>query len=319
MLGNNLVTSFAPHKGAFIYANLQHFFTFYSPSKSTYQNLQGGLSYFSKKLDIILGQNGMLRDPVLSNVGGQNSNGRGFTIAFRPTTKFTINSFYSQGPRLFNLNPDNISYGGSLGYHTLNNKFLTSAGYTQTLFFNALANQQDFMAGLRWKITDKHNFQGSIGLSYRQDSIGTTAQKSRLGVNWTAIYSGIYFDKKLTQNLTGVSRIFFNTADRSMQTLFLNSRTSLKLNNSSYFLQTGFIRTQNQSFNQNYTQIQIPTNFSFYIKNNLNFNFFPNFFHNYIADSLFRFNQVGLVFNNSYQNMNKNLRLSMNFRGTYNF
>jgi hypothetical protein len=315
MLSNNLVSSFAPHKGAFIYANLQHFFTYYSPSRSTYQNLQGGISYFSKRLDIILGQNGILRDPVISSAGGQNTAGRGISVALRPSKQIIINGFYSQSPRLFNFNPNIISFGSSVGFHSINNKFQSSVGFIQTSFIDALSFQQTYLAGLRWKINQSNNFQGSIGIINRLDSIGTTGQNSRIGVNWTARYNGIFFDKKLTQSISGVSRTYFAPLQTSTNILFLNSRTALRFDKSSYFLQSGYIRTQNQ----NYVQIQVPTNFTFYIKNNLNFNFFPNFYHNYVADSLFRFNQIGLALNNSYQNINKNLRLSMNFMGGYNF
>ena len=319
MWGNNLMANFSPHKGSMIYGNLQHFFTYYSPSKSTYNNLQGSVSYFSKKLDVMLGQSSILRDPVISSVGGQNSNGRGLSVSYRPTNLFSINGFYAQNPTLLSFNPSIYSFGTSLGYHNSSNKFHTSVGYVQISNLNSLSNQQNYLAGLRWKINNKNNFQAGIGIINRIDSIGTISQTERLGVNWMTRYNGNFLNNRLIQSLSGISRTFFMPQNGYMNTLFLNSRTMFRLKGSSYVLQTGYIRNRTFITNLNYTQYQIPSNFAFAVNNKFPINFFPSLYHNYIADSTTRLHQAGISFNNSYFNSNKNLRLALNFMGGYNF
>jgi hypothetical protein len=320
MWSNNFMLRFTPHKGAMLYGNLQHFFTYYSPGNATFQNLQGNLAYFSSKLDIILGQGTTLRDPLIMSVGGLNAVGRGFSAVYRPIKNISINSFYSQGPQLFSINPQFNSFGISVGYSSLsNNKFKASAGYVRTEFFQLATLQQNFIAGFYWRINKEHKIQASAGLTDRQDSLGLPSQSSRQALNWMARYSGSFFNKRLFQSFSGVSRTIFRPINGSVQTLFLNNRTAWRTKDFNFILSNSIINSINTINNNSYRLLQIPSNLSLGLAQKMKINLMPSIYHNFITDTLFRMHQIGLMLNNNYYDYNRNIRLALNFMGSYNF
>jgi hypothetical protein len=118
MWSNNFISRFSPRKDAMLYTNLQHFFTYYSPSKYTYQNLVGNAFYGSPKLDIYLGPGpGFLGISSVGAIGAVGiGGGSGFSFGYRPLKGLGLSSFYSQGPRLFIINPNSFALGTASSY-----------------------------------------------------------------------------------------------------------------------------------------------------------------------------------------------------------
>jgi hypothetical protein len=319
MWGNNFTTRFSPRKNAMLIGNLQHFFTYYSPGKNTYQNLQSNIAYFSPKLDLLFGQGANLRDQLILSVGTLMGNGNGLAVTYRPIKLISISSFYNQSPTLFSFNPTKNAFGSSVNYSSASKKISASLGYMQNNSFNTAVIQRSIATGFRWKINNNHMVRGSIGYELRQDSTGTAAQINRQAINWIANYNGSFFNKRLHENISALSRTFFNSYSALTNSLFIQNRTMWRADNWLLQLSSGLRRNRIISPNSSYGMLQIPSNLSFNINNSLKINLFPNIYHNYITDSLARMHQIGLSLNNSYFDINKNIRTAINMMGGYNF
>jgi hypothetical protein len=295
-------------------SNIGHFFTYYSPSRATAQNLVGNLGFTSPKLDLFLGQGVGLRDQLM--IGGVPGGlGSGLSTTYRPIARININSFYAQGP-LFSVNPNLRSYGASVGYITNTNNFQSSVGYVRNDYIAQRTSQQSISSGLRIKFSATQNFMGNVSYVFLQDSIGTVNQGSSQFLNYLTNYSGIFLKGKLSQTLTVSSFNFGQSTQGGLRTFNINNNTGISLNRFGLNLNTSYLMNR---VGTNAYLLQIPTFLSFWVKNRLKFNVFPSFFHNYITNSNFQMHQAGIAMNWSKFDYSKNFRFGLNFRGAYNF
>lgn len=319
MWGNNFISRFSPRKNSMLYSNLQHFFTYYSPTKATYQNLVGNVFYASPKLDFYVGQGpGFLGTGAIGGMGTGGGVGSGISVGYRPTNKLRLSTFFSQGPRFFNINPNSRAVGAAAGYNFSNN-FQTSLAYT---FSNNRQNNSDNQAlsgGFRLNFRKNHNVMAGGGLQFLRDSIGATSQLNRIAYNAMLNYGGTFFKGRLTQNIMGSTMINPTLPNQFSQFYTIGGTSSINGNGWGLNLSSAFNRSINRFNNINQIITQIPSTISFWVKNKINFNTFPVLFHNYITDNFFRYHNAGFAVSGSHYNYTKNFRISANLRGAYNF
>jgi hypothetical protein len=320
MWGNNFISRFSPRKDAMLYSNLQHFFTFYSPTKATYQNLVGNAFYSSPKFDVYVGQGpGFIGTMAFGGAASGGSAGSGFSLGYRPYKGLSLSTLYAQGPRLFSLNPTTRTVGAAVSYAFPSNRLITTISYRFTDNTQILSEQNILAGGFRYKINANHNVLASGNVLFLRDSVGTTSQSNRQGYNFMLNYGGIFFKGRLSQMI--MANVNNNPVRPNQISQFINIGGATTLNNRNWRLNfsSAFNRSINGFNNVNQTITQIPSNLSFWFKNRYNFNAFPVLFHNYITDNNFQFHNVGLALGGSHFNYNKNFRISANFRGGYNF
>ena len=317
--GNNLQARFSPSKNSMLYANIQHFFTYYSPSRNTTQNLQVNFSYFSPKLDLILGQGVLIRDQMIMNLASINTQGKGISSTFRPNNQISISAIYSQTPRLFTFNPSVINVGTSIGYKSLDNKFHASVGYIRSDFLSSLSNQQNFLGGIKYKFNKSHMLQGGIGYIDLVDSLGTISQTNRYAINWNVRYNGLFFNNNLSQSISAFSRTNFRFINGYYNQLSIFNRTQINTPVVRFLLSSSYISNRFVTSSGSTGLVQIPSNLSISLRRFTRFNFIPSLYHNYVTDSISSMHQAGLNFNNSFYNLKSNFRLGLNFTGGYNF
>jgi hypothetical protein len=318
MWGNNLMVRFAPRPNSMLFANINHFFTYYSPSRETLYNFQGMLGYFTKKYDVILGQGAGQRDPLLMGAGMGNTAGQGIGVAVRPIEGLNVSAFYNQGPQLFTANPAQSSFGVGASYKA-SQRLKFGAGVRQTNFFNQLAREQIAVAGLNYRFLRNHNIMARVGFVLRTDSVNTPAQFQRQGLNALAGYTGNFFRNKLTYALRGMYNNRFFPNNGLIEMLAANQMIGINLSKLNIRLGTGFMQSTSTVNGQQFRIIQVPSNLSIRPARARNQFLIPNLYHNYIADSAARMHQAGLNFNASVFNYEKNIRAALNLMGGYNF
>lgn len=319
MWSNNFISRFSPKENTFISANIQHFFTFYSPTRQTAQNLAGNIFYFSPKLDLNIGQGtgiiGQMNVPGLA-MGG--TMGSGLGIIYKPISLLKIASFYNQNP-LFSLNPSQRSYGALISFQNLTKQLQITSGYTQTDFVIQRTRLQNIPLVLSWSIVKNQKIMGALIYTRQTDFLGTATQTSRQFFNWMANYSGSFFKNKLSQSFNANVFRRFLTQNNTFNTIFLNNRTGLTLNNYGFILNNGVIFNNSNINNNSIQLLQIPSNLSFFIKKRNKFQAFPSLFHTYTTDYTSRLHQAGMAINLPHFDYKRNLRVAINLRGSYNF
>jgi hypothetical protein len=317
MWGNNFITRFSIKKEVSIYGNLQHFFTYYSPSRQTYQNLQGFLYYTSPKLDIGIGQGAMINDPLASGIFNIGGSGRGISATYRPSRLFRFSSFYTQIP-FFSINPSNNSLGFSAGYTAPSDRIQTTVAYSRTVN-NSSSIIQTIGLGIRFQITNKQSFQGNINYLSFIDSISTPNQNNRQYVNWIARYNGLFFKDRLSQSMSATSNRMFLPNNGFTNIVLLTNNTNLRTSKYGIFMNNSYINFRNLINNISNNLIQIPSSLSFWVKNKIGLNTFPSIFHNYVSNISSRMHQVGMSISGNHSNFQKNIRVALNLRGAYSF
>jgi hypothetical protein len=316
MWGNNFIVRFSPKKDVYVFSALSHFFTYYSPTKATYQNLVGNIGISTPKLDINLGQG----VGAGSRVGGFGFGGigSGISASYRPTKLFEVSSFYLQSP-FFSTNPNISTFGSSVAYKSKTNRFKSSLGYTNSNFIRQLSRQQSIWSSLEFEIAPKHRLTGSLNFVIAQDSLNTPSQSTKTAINWLASYSGLFFKDKLAQGFSAASFTLLQPGGGFIRNTFFSNNTNLRLSTFGINLTNTYNLTSFGQGNNSSYILQIPSSLNFWIKNKYRFNFFPNLFHNYVTDSNFRLHQVGLATNWNKFDYAKNIRFAVNVRGGYNF
>jgi len=319
MWSNTFISKFSPKDSITIYSNIQHFFTFYSPSRQTYQNLQGNIFLTSPKIDLNVGQGATIIEPLLSNSRGfSNVSGSGIGISYKPINAIKLGAFFNQAP-LFSLNPTNRNYGLSISYLNKSNRFNTALGYTLSEFLLTSRQVHTITTGFNYKINIRNQIRGNITYVNSVDSIGSISQSSRDALNWFFSYNGSFFNNKLSQSITASYFNIFLPNNAFNTNIFVNNNTRWQGNR--FGIQINNSASYNRSIrnNQIYQILQIPSNLNFWFKNRGKISFIPNLFHVFVTDYNASMHQTGLSLNTSNFNYEKNLRFALNFRGAYNF
>ena len=303
----------------FLYANLQHAFSFYSPSQRTVRNLQGNLAYFSPKLDAMIGQAAFLREPMIQGVGGVVNTGAGVRADYRVLPYLSIGAFYSQGPRLITVEPQSQNFGISTGYKSLDKKFQAGIGYTRSEFSAQSSTMNNIAGGARYKLNKDHVFGARYAQIIRTNNIGMPTQTLTTANNWMATYNGRFLDQRLVQNVSFLNRKnLFIGQENFGRTLYGRSQTFWRGDKVGLGLGTGYVQTESFYSGRSHNLIQIPTTLSINFVRARKIIVLPSIYYNYSQDDLGRLHQRGLNFNASYFNYEKNLRAGAGIFGGYN-
>jgi hypothetical protein len=301
---------------------VQHFFTFYTPTRETYTSkLQGVISYSSLKLDAVLGGPATFRERML--MAGGITGGRGINLTFRPNSKWSINTFGGRNQNLFDfINNNGNIYG--LGFSFLPNRnFGTALGYSQSNNPFAGSRLQSIPSGLFFNLGRNHSFSASFSQIIKTDSLNTNNSISRNFNNWGLSYSGRFFKGILSQNLSVFknSLFFLNNTSIPRANYFINYLTTLNLSSLSIQFNTAYFENNfavNPINNQPLRNFTVPSNLSINFKKSKTFRVFPSLFHTYTRLGEASGHQKGIFFNTNVFNYENNTLLALGFRGGYN-
>lgn len=321
MLQNTFRTNFILPNQASVNGIFQHFFSFYSPSDQTFNNISGIVSYMSRPLDVLLGGPSFFRDPILMGISTGYAGSRGINTSLRPNDRFEINAFLGRNQSVFTNRPNSgFSFGSGVSFKP-NKNLKSSFGYSQ--YNNTLLNRrlQNIPVGFRYKLNSKHTFQAGFAVVNLTDSLNTNSVNSTIGNNWRLNYTGRFFENKLTQTFTFLKRDFtagnlsgsFRTSYviRSMSNIDLEK---LRIQVVSGFFQNNFL-SRAGAITENYT---IPTTVNINVKRFKKIRTFPSIYHTYTKVGIANSHQRGIVINSNVFNYEKNTLLALSIRAGYN-
>lgn len=299
-------------------ANLQHAFTFYSPTQNTRRNLNGNLSYNSTKLDLLIGQGVRMRNPLLNGLQSVLRPGAGVAATYRPWRSLFVSGSLSQSNGVFIDNPTARNYEASAGYTFLNKRLESSVGFSRTDLLQQNANVNSYMGGVRYRFYKNHRVLAAVGLN--QFTLNTPVPTTDLNANWRLMYGGSFFDKRLSQTVSYFRRNFISqTGALVNRNDFIRSQTRVTLKNKTSFqLAAAYNRSIfNTAFGQS-EFIAVPLNLAFNIPTKRVYNVFPSFFYNYFETPLGRMQFRGANIGAAYFNIEKYTRASININAGYN-
>jgi hypothetical protein len=300
-------------------ANLQHVFAFYSPSQNTLRNLNGNLSYNSKKLDILLGQGVRMRNPLLNGLQSILRPGTGIAATYRPWRSLFVSGSVSQSRGLFVDNPVARNYEASAGYTFLNKKLESSIGFSRTDLLQQNANVNSYMGGIRYRFYKNHRVLAAVGINQFTANLPTPT--TDVNANWRFMYGGSFFDKRVSQAISYFRRNFISqTGALVNQNDFVRSQTriALKKSRASFQFSAGYNRAIfNTALGQSQS-IAVPLNLAFNVPTKRNYNVFPSFFYNYFETPLGRMQFRGANIGAAYFNAEKYIRANININAGYN-
>lgn len=300
-------------EGTFIAGNLQHAFTFYSPSQQTLRGITGTLFYSAKKWDLLLGQGAGLRGEMMGGFGGS---GNGISGSYRITGGLTVSAFYARNPGL--LNSQGQSYGAGASYKAKEDRYLLTAGYTSQDQFG-VSKINNLFAGLRFNLFKKHSFSARLGSAVVNSFIPPISSSQSL--NWFLSYSGSYFKDRLRQSFSAGKNDFvspFNSFSNS--SLSFNSQTSWYGKDKRGFnLSAAYIQNDFNSSGNIQKVTTIPISLQFNLNRKQRYVSSPSLFYTRTDDQQGILDFGGVNIGAFHVDMEKNIRTSAFFVGGYNF
>ena len=296
----------------------QHFLNFYTPSRQTLTSFNGILSYYSKKLDVILG------GPTFYLQSGNNQGfgGRGINTTYRPSKKLSLNFFAGRNENIFSSRPNTgFTVGGGVNYRPTR-YFGSSLGYSQSNNTSVGSLIQSLLPGVRINFRNKHTLIANYVFTRRSDSLGTFNPVIRNFNNWQVFYSGSFFNNRYRQSFSIIRWEFFNVSPfgQSNSSNLYRSQSNINLkkfniNFGTSFIENSIINPTSGQFNRNIT---IPSSLNLSFKNSRFIRTFPILFHTYTRVGEASGHQKGINFNANVFNYENNTLLALGFRGGYN-
>ena len=108
---------------AYLRLNLQHMFTFYSPTQSTLRNLNGMAAYNSARLSVILGGGSRLMVPLLQGTLTNAGVGTGLSANYVLNKNFTIGASAGIAPGIFKAPYTSRNFAVGAGFTSNDNNF----------------------------------------------------------------------------------------------------------------------------------------------------------------------------------------------------
>jgi hypothetical protein len=314
VMANSLMINAQVGPNQRVFGNLQHMFSYYSPSSQTFQSLSGSVGYTSPQLILQFGQGVGLRGPNIYSMGGNSTGGTGLSAAYTFKNRITLSSFAALKPNLFSVNGNSLGVG--LGYANKLNTISLSAGAVRSNIFDQQASYSSYFSSIRWRFLKKH----SLTLRFAQ-LVYSSPIFSDSRPNATIAYVGSFFKNRFQQRITaGITSNVANSTNAGINnTRFINSNSQLELiNNWKINLNVGYYNRSFQSSLLNNTAITVPLTLKiipgpkFFIKT------LPAFLYVYTEDLVSRNHFRGLNYMYSYNNFEKNIRASVFIQGGYN-
>ena len=303
-------------KEAMLYGSMQHFFTTYTPSRQSYQNLAGSIYYNRSDLSFGVGQvNGFL-ETLISGSSGLNFNGNGLTIKKSVlSNRAALSGYYIQDPILGSVNQRR--YGAAISFRRL--PFLeTALGAQRTESLVGGFTLANLVGGFKLSFLKGHKIFGR----YTQSFLNTATSANTVSfINTSFSYMGSFFRGRLNQSL-GLNYFqnqFFSNLTLLPSTLNLFSRTQLNSNRLLLNFTSSYIRQFIQLNTSGLTQVlSLPFQVSLKFKNKP---YIPiiNLFYTNTSVGQLRWNQVGTNLNYFKTQWNNNTNYGVNALLGYNF
>jgi hypothetical protein len=305
---------------AYLRLNLQHMFTFYSPSQSTLRNLNGMASYNSNRLSLILGGGSRLMVPLLQGTLTNAGAGTGLSARYLINKNFTVGASTGVSPGIFNAPYTSRNFAVGAGFTSNNNNIQSALGYARTDLLQQPTNIDDYMSGFRLRFLKRHNLTALAGLSNIKQNVGAVNQSSTLNWNWYLGYSGGFFNNKINQSISVNNRQLININNLQLnKILFIQSLTAWQFSkNGNLNLSAAYNNSSTVIGATTIDETTIPVSLALGLRNKSKLMILPSLFYTYTNSLIGELRFRGVNIGNSFTDLDKNVRASMNFMGGYN-
>jgi len=305
---------------AYLRLNLQHMFTFYSPTQSTLRNLNGMAAYNSARLNVILGGGGRLMVPLLQGTLTNAGAGTGLSANYMLNKNFTIGASAGIAPGIFNAPYTSRNFAVGASYKTIDNKFQSSLGYARTDLLLQPTDVNDYMTGVQYRFLKRHNLSVRAGLSDIKQNVGAANQSSTLNWNWFLGYSGSFLNNKINQSFAVNNRQLININSLQLnKILFIQSQTRWQFSkNGNLNLSAAYNTSSTVVGPTTIDQTSIPVSLALGLRNKGKVMILPSLFYTYTNTPIGELRFRGVNINNSFTNLEKHVRASINLMGGYN-
>jgi hypothetical protein len=305
---------------AYLRLNLQHMFTFYSPTQSTLRNINGMAAYNSNRLSLILGGGSRLMVPLLQGTLTNAGVGTGLSARYLLTKNFTIGASTGVSPGIFTTPYTSRNFALGVCFISNDNNIQSALGYARTDLLQQPTNINDYMSGFRFRFLKRHNVSLLAGLSDIKQNVGAVNQSSTLNWNWYLGYSGNFFNNKINQSIAVNNRQLININNLQLnKILFIQSQTRwLFSKNGNLNFSAAYNNSSTVIGATTINQTTIPVSLALGLRNKSKLMILPSLFYTYTNSLLGELRYRGINIGNSYTDLDKNVRASMNFMGGYN-
>lgn len=306
--------------GGQLTGQLQHYFTFYSPSEQTYRNIRGGLSYYGNKWNFSIGQGAGLRGIQVGGIGSGNT-GTGLSVGYRITNNWQVSSFYSLSPGLFATEKTMQNGGAGVSYNSPKRDLNVTAGYVANDFLLQPSFVHTVFGGVRYRFLNTQQITFRYGKSIRRDSIGLPDESRSTYDNWMAMYSGNFFGNKFNQSMSfGMYSNYILSGDQiSINRTYGSFRSTWNFSyGRAISLGTGYQNSESVTATTTTTFTSIPVNLQLNLIKSNGYTMMPSFFYTYSKDNNGTLHFRGITYNTSYYSVENNTKASFSFTGGYN-
>jgi hypothetical protein len=305
---------------AYLRVNLQHMFTFYSPTQSTLRNINAMASYNSAKWNLVVGGGSRLMVPLLQGTIAYGGTGSGISANYLLNKNFTFGACAGIAPGIFNAPYTSSNFAVGAGFTSNDNKLQTALGYARTDLLQQPTNINDYMTGFSFRFLKRHSVFLRAGLSDIRQNVGAVNQTSTLNWNWNFGYSGSFFNNKLNQRFMIQNRQMVNINTAQVNSILnFQSGTGWQFSKArSLNLSVGYNKSTNVNGLTTLDQTSIPVSLALGLRNKGKVMVLPSLFYTYTKTILGDLRFRGINVTNSFTDLDKNVRASINFMGGFN-
>ncbi len=306
---------------AFFRANLQHVFTFYTPTNATLRNLNGMMSYNSDKFSVNLGAGVRLMIPLiqssLTNIGSRS----GIAVNYKINRNFQVAASGGVAPGILANQINAYSFSVGTAFTSNDNHIQAALGYGRLNLTQSPLYANDFLSGFQFRFLKRHSASLRLGLNQLNQNPLNPGAGQVINWNWLLGYTGVYWNNRINQSVNAQNRQFVNIQNGQLSTVFFaQSRTAVQITkNFNTNLSIAYRRSSSNFLIAGSNQeTNVPVNLSFGWSRFKRVMLIPSIFYVYTKSNLGTLQYRGLNLNKNFTDLDRNLRMSLNLMGGYN-